>query len=289
MSAQASTATAQRTAPTTPQVTSNSGLDLLRTRVAFRDRSVADVLDLALRFAAVQGRAYAKVALVSLLPLALLSIAAGYALGWAAAWAIALPLAVLAEVPFTVLASRLVFQDEVRVRDVVSAAIRELPRIALARVIEGTLIAIGFAVLVLPGFWVGSVFLFQTEVMLLERAGVGQAIGRSQRLAGNAFSEVLLAVAVLGLVPIVSVLLVDVAGRAVIGDVLQFRAPQAAWVKGGSALATIGLFLQVPYLATARFFLYLNVRTRAEGWDIQTRFAALASRESTRSQDGALR
>ena len=30
--------------------------------------------------------------------------------------------------------------------------------------------------------------------------------------------------------------------------------------------------------ATARFFLYLNVRTRAEGWDIQTRFAALAAR-----------
>ena len=32
-------------------------------------------------------------------------------------------------------------------------------------------------------------------------------------------------------------------------------------------------------LATARFFLYLNVRTRTEGWDIQTRFAQLAMRE----------
>ncbi|CAN5747553.1 hypothetical protein BH11MYX4_BH11MYX4_30880 [soil metagenome] len=34
----------------------------------------------------------------------------------------------------------------------------------------------------------------------------------------------------------------------------------------------------IPYVATARFFIYLNVRTRVEGWDVQTRFAALAAR-----------
>ena len=50
------------------------------------------------------------------------------------------------------------------------------------------------------------------------------------------------------------------------------------WTEGGGVLATLGLFAAVPYLATARFFLYLNVRTRAEGWDIQTRFAAIAAR-----------
>ena len=32
--------------------------------------------------------------------------------------------------------------------------------------------------------------------------------------------------------------------------------------------------------ATTRFFVYLDVRTRAEGWDIQTRFAALARRDA---------
>ena len=52
------------------------------------------------------------------------------------------------------------------------------------------------------------------------------------------------------------------------------------------ALAEIGDFLGaqprrvafVPYAATVKFLLYLNVRTRAEGWDVQTRFAALARR-----------
>lgn len=261
----------------------SSGLDLVRARVAFRDRTVADVLDLTLRFIVVQRSTYAKVALVTVLPLALVSVTAGYVLGWGAAWAIALPLAVLAEVPFTVLASRLVFQHDVRARDVVGAAVREMPRIALARLSSFLLLVLGFAVFVLPGFWVGAIVLFQTEVMLLERAGLGAAMSRSHRLANSAFSEVLLAVAVLGLVPIISILLADVAGRSVIGEVLQFRPPQAVWVKGGSVLATLGLFLQVPYLATARFLLYLNVRTRAEGWDIQTRFAALSFDEPSRT------
>jgi hypothetical protein len=50
------------------------------------------------------------------------------------------------------------------------------------------------------------------------------------------------------------------------------------WSSGWSTLAAFGLFAQVPYVATARFFLYLNTRTGAEGWDIQTRFAGLAAR-----------
>jgi hypothetical protein len=36
--------------------------------------------------------------------------------------------------------------------------------------------------------------------------------------------------------------------------------------------------LFIPYVATARFLAYLDLRTRSEGWDIQTRFAAIALR-----------
>ena len=69
-----------------------------------------------------------------------------------------------------------------------------------------------------------------------------------------------------------------IGGRAFLGDVLQFQAPGAAWTEGGSVLAVLGFFGIVPYVTTARFFTYLNMRTRAEGWDIQTRFAAIAAR-----------
>ena len=62
--------------PVRGQPARGGGLDTPRARVAFRDRSVSDVLDLALRFLVVQGRTYAKVALGSLVPLSAISLAA---------------------------------------------------------------------------------------------------------------------------------------------------------------------------------------------------------------------
>ncbi|MBX3221242.1 MAG: hypothetical protein KF795_12035 [Labilithrix sp.] len=263
------------------------GLDLLHARVSFRDRSVSDVLDLALRFIVVEGRTYAKVALGSLLPLAAISLLAAWKVGWPASWAIALPLATIAEIPFTVLASRLVFQDRVQAREVLRAALRDGPRVVVARVLAGTLIALGATLLVIPGVWLATTFLFLSEVMLLERAPIGQALGRAQRVTASAASEVLVGTILFLLVPAGSVLLADIAGRMVLGELLQFRPPRPVWAEGGGVLATLGLFAQVPYLATARFFLYLNVRTRAEGWDIQTRFAAIAARAEEGTAESA--
>ena len=254
------------------------GLDLLHARVAFRDRSLADVLDLTLRFVVVHGRAYAMVAFGTIVPLLVASLVAGSVVGWIAAWAVALPLALVGEVPFTVLASRLVFEDHVRTKDVLAAGLRDLARVLVVRALAGVLVAAGLSTFLVPGVWLATIFLFLGEVILLERASVGQAFGRSMRVAASAVSDVLIGLVVLGLVPVASVFLADIAGRAVLGELLQFRAPRPLWNTGGGVLPVIGLFVQVPYLATARFFLYLNVRTRAEGWDIQTRFAALAAR-----------
>ena len=71
----------------------------------------------------------------------------------------------------------------------------------------------------------------------------------------------------------------DVVGRAIVADLLAFDPPAAAWESGmGSAFAAAGFWAFLPYAATARLFFYLNVRTRAEGWDVQTRFSAIAGR-----------
>ena len=61
-------------------------LDLVRARVAFRDRAFTDVLDLAVRFVVVHAKIYARVALVVLaLPLAA-TLAAARLWGWTGAW-----------------------------------------------------------------------------------------------------------------------------------------------------------------------------------------------------------
>jgi hypothetical protein len=252
-------------------------LDVLRARVAFRDRAFIDVMDLALRFLVVHGKLYARVAALAVLPCVALTLLVASTLGWLEAWLFALLLSFVAQVPFTVLASRLVFEDHVSVGAVVRAAAAEIPRVIAMRVLW--LGAVTFSsLLVVPGVWLGAIFLYVDEVMILERSPVGPAFGRSQRIASGSMGETFAAVAMLLVVPPLAVLMADVGGRAVIGELLQFRTPEPFWSQGGSVLAVIGGFAVIPYVATARFFTYLNVRTRAEGWDIQTRFAAVAAR-----------
>lgn len=253
-------------------------LDLLRARVVFRDRSFADVLDLSLRFLAVHWRSYLKVSVVSLFPAALGAIVAGRWLGWMQSWLISLPLAIFSATPFTILASRLVFQDHVRVRDVMRAAWSDSLRLVFARSFALIGVLFGLVFLVLPGFWLAAIFFFLPEVMLLERASFGTALARAQRVSSTATSDVIVGIFFGVLAPLVAVLLTDWAGGMIIGEVLMFRPPAPLWNEGGSVLGAIGLFLAVPFVATARFFLYLNVRTRVEGWDIQTRFAEIKRR-----------
>jgi hypothetical protein len=253
-------------------------LDVLSARVAFRDRGLLDVLDLALRFLAVQIKSYAKVSLVVLVPAFAVSWLAAEEWGWIAGWFVGLLLAWFAQVPFTVLASRLVFQNQVRAREVLRAALSDLPRLFGVRVLWALLVGVAFCMVFVTALWPLTVLLFADEVALLERAGGGRALTRSQRIASGGRGDAFVMVFLLAFVVSLAVLLADFGGRAVIGDLLQFRSPRPFYVEGGSALCLLGLFLAMPYVATARFFAYLNIRTRAEGWDIQTRFAAIAQR-----------
>lgn len=258
----------------------SGGLDVIRARVALRHRPYSDVLDLALRFIVVHWKLYAKISLVTILPgvVGTWLIVGPAQAGWIWGWVIGVTWTLFAQLPFTILASRLVFEDNVRARDVVWAAFRELPRAFVLRILTLTAMSIAFMMLFVPAVWVAIIFCFSTEVLLLERATVFGTLGRSQRVAQSDFGESLLMV-VFGIVAAAGgVFLADYAGRAIIEELLQFRGPPSIFVAGGSVLGLVGLFGIVPYVATARFFTYLNIRTRAEGWDIQTRFAALAAR-----------
>jgi hypothetical protein len=143
-------------------------------------------------------------------------------------------------------------------------------------------VGLGTFLLVAPGYYLSSLFLFVDEVMILERSPIGPAFGRSNRIASSGMGHALLAVAMVVVAPVVAVLLADIGGRAVLGELLQFRSPAPMWSAGGSVLAVLGWFAILPYVTTARFFAYLDMRTRAEGWDIQTRFAAIAARSEDR-------
>ena len=253
-------------------------LDVMRARVTFRDRSFLDVLDLALRFFVVHVWLYAKVALVVLVPSIALSFAAASLGGWWVGWLVAIFLGFAAQVPFTMLASRVVFEHDVRAREVLRAAARELPRVFVMRVLWVLAMVVGLCVLVFPACWLGAALVFTTEAMLLERAPIFQGLSRSNRLAMGALPDAIVAIIFVAIAPVVAVLLADIGGRQMLSELFQFKPPASMFSDGGSVLALIGWFGIIPYATTGRFFIYLNVRTRVEGWDVQTRFAALAMR-----------
>jgi hypothetical protein len=253
-------------------------MDLSRARVVLRKRTRLDVLDLTLRFIVAHAGTYARVTAAAILPAALVSWAVAWKAGWVWGWIATVSLALLVQAPFTVLASRLVFEPEVGLREVLGASLRTLPRIFVLRIVQLFLMAAGLFFLVVPGVWLGASLLFVVEAAVLERASIGAAMSRSLKLSGGHFGYALIMAGLLLTLHVLATLLGDFVGRAVVGDLLQFQEPEPLLSAGGSPLALVGFWLFVPYVATARFFAYLDLRTRREGWDIQTRFAAIALR-----------
>lgn len=251
----------------------------MRARVALRERPLLDVVDLAGRFSAAHAAPLARLSALVLLPGFLASWALGELVGWWAAWIAAVVLGSFATAPFVALASKLVFSDEVRVRDALRAAARALPRLTGIRLVE--LLALALSVSCSSGLawiYVGSVLLFVVEVAVLEGGGVGGAVTRSQRIANGNFAGSAGAMLVLLFAPVAAAMLADAAGREVLGTVLEIKPPPSMFSVGGSWLALAGWWAMVPVLSVLRFFVYLDIRTRTEGWDIQTRFAEIAAR-----------
>lgn len=253
-------------------------MDLMRARVALRERALLDVLDLAVRFCGAHARAYGALALVVLGPMCVASWAVVRLGGWVFGWMAAVALAALADVPFLVLASRLLFEEKAPMGAVLRQWLGVLPRVAAVRLVALAALAVSTLFVGLPWLWVGSILLFSVEAVVLERASVVGACRRAHRLATAHLGTVLTAMILLDLLMIGGLLVADVAGREVLERVLEIRAPKPLWEEGGSFLALLGWWATVPFVATARFFQYIDCRTRSEGWDIQTRFAAIAAR-----------
>jgi len=253
-------------------------MDLMRARVSLRERTVIDVVDLSVRFCGAHARAYGILALAVLAPAWVISWATAGFGGWLLGWTAAVAIAAFAEIPFLVLASRLLFEEKAPAGAVLRQSSAAVPRVGAARLAQLGPLGLSALVFGLPWLYFGPVLLFLAEVLVLEKAGVIEGYRRAQRVATAHFGAALSAVILLGLLRVGGPLVADVGGRELFERVLEIRAPPAAWEAGGSVLALLGWWAAVPFVATIRFFEYIDCRTRSEGWDIQTRFAGIAAR-----------
>ena len=258
-------------------------MNLFSSRLVLRPRLLTEVLDLAAPLALANASLLGRVALAVLAPLAGLAVALrlGLGWGWPALWAVLLPLSWITSGAFTATLGEALFQppDKVRVGPVLGHFMRRLPVMLAARVVSAVVL-LGCASILVPLPIEGPRWLFLGEAVVLEQASPAQAIRRSRSLSRNRLGFCLgLALAVL-LLPVLTLVLADLVGNAIVAQVLQMGRPFGdLWENGGSGLAVVGLLIGVPLAACARFLGYIDLRTRKEGWDIQLRFTAWSERE----------
>ncbi len=266
-------------------------MNLGEARIAFRPRTLAETFDLALRWVpTVGGRLYLVLGLLFLLPAAIACylLAALADWPWFPVWLVAIGIAMVFQGLYTIAASRLMFERDVTVRSVVAQYVRKLPSYLVALLITRFISAVGlFTFIGLPWMWAYGAFVH--EASLLEGHDAMAAVRRGGAFTARQYGNVVL----MGVGQLIAlfafVAAADQVEYMLLDFVLQLGRPFGALFEhGGSAGALVGFFAAVPLLATVRFLMYIDGRTRRDGWDIQLAFLAVVmADERARQEAGA--
>jgi hypothetical protein len=272
-------------------------MNLLSARVVLRLRSVPDLLDLALKLCVDSASVYRRISAALLLPAFAACVALRYAahVSWWEIWPIAISLAAILQGAYTAAAGGLMFEEAAPARTLLGRFGKRLPAylggLFVARGLLAFWMVLAFLLHGEPWLvvlWISFAFLlirtaFVHEALLLEGADAFEARRRAIRLMRRHGGAVLGLLFWQGVALIAYVVGAELIGQGVMEFVLQLGKPFGSlWDDGGSLFALAGLFASVPFLATARFLQYIDLRTRKEGWDIQLRFTAIQAEAQDR-------
>jgi len=240
-------------------------------RVALRPRGPLEVLDLQAVLWRSQGGIFAKLLALTVTPFAIV----GAMLCWALDGHVAILLlpwvaGPVLQAPFTVLAGHLLFADSVPLKRVFADVFARAPLLLGAWLVEGLGWVISIASCGYGAFVIQPACLYLTETALLERVGSGRGLRRSLRLAGGHVGIALVGAASRWVFMVWCGLVGEATGQAVVGTILQLGEPFGSLMNGQvTPYLILGLLLSQPIHAVYRLLLYVDVRTRIEGWDLQ--------------------
>lgn len=254
------------------------------TTVVLRPRSVADLLDLAFPFCARALGPFLALSAALLLPcLALCALVHWrYSANWAGTWVFAVVLGSLVQGAFTMAAGRLMFADRLAVGELLGRFVRRLPAHSISLLgMLFFLVVVSWTVIVLPIAW--ARLFFVREASLLEGGGPFASLMRSSRFVVGHSLPVIGMLASLLAAQAGFIVVFELLGMGLVEYVLQLGQPFGTLADGGSLYALIGYFVSLPYVASARFLNYIDLRTRKEGWDIALRFRAIVAADEERN------
>lgn len=251
-------------------------MNVWEARVVVRERSLAELVDLAVRFSLVLGGGlYLRLGACLLLP--------AYGLCWSLlhwgvspVWVGLLGVALfsLLQLPFTVAAGRLMFSADVSPGLVVSSSARLLFRMLIARCLALLLVAGGTLIVIVAPLVVARA-LFMGEIIVLEGASAMGAYRRATRFSSGRVPESFGVWLALLVTSGAFIAVCQIFASALAAEGLPIEALPSVWDGLNWQAGLAGLFLSAPLVATLRFLAYIDNRTRREGWDIQVRFLEL--------------
>jgi len=229
----------------------------------------------------VSQRQYSRLSLLLLLPswLGLVALRHFAELAWGWVWLAAWAGHALLELPFLVLAGRLLFDSEVDTKSVGAAAVGRLPAYFGTQLLIFSLLLASVITVVGPWF-VATVYCFVPEVLILEGQSGLSALRRAHQFLARRTVAGVATVLLRGMLMVTLVGLGELLGQAGLSVLLDVHLDVEQLMEdGGSPFALAGLLLSVPLTATFRFLSYVSERTVQDGWDVQVALIALANGE----------
>lgn len=257
-----------------------------RCLVALRPRGPLEVGDLVLVFFRVRARVWARVVLWWLAPLWSIGVVLGVFVD--GHWSVgvgAVALGPVLRAPIALLAGRLLFAPAVPLGEVLLDAASRLGALlvgwtaALFAFLVGTMLCgFGGPLTVLP-------FVFAPEAALLERVAGRRSVERSMRLALGQSASGLTAGAIGVLFPLFAGAAAESAGSGFVHGVLQVPPLFGSlWSGQSTPYFLAGVLLGHLFTSVWRLLLYVDARTRDEGWDLQVGLGAVAAALASRGR-----
>jgi hypothetical protein len=196
-------------------------------------------------------------------------------------WVITLLVAPLFSLPLTSAVGLLVFAPRVTFREMISMSLRRTFPFAVLFFLLRAAALIGLAALVVPGLYILRISWFLGPIVLLEQSPLGTSLRRARRFAigyhGHVLGHAVNTGAVLGYAAVAWAALLYFVAVSLVGQAVEAIAPVAEYVHSTHLLGLIGLALALPLATLIWFFVYLDVRIRKEGWDLEIAFRARAA------------
>lgn len=142
-----------------------------------------------------------------------------------------------------------------------------------ALIVVGLVSLVGYCFCILPGVYLWILFSFAFPVVLLERAGVGEAMSRSVYLISGSWWRVagtLVAVGIIVGIP-QAALLYPLMGLRMSGVI-----PQSLYYPLATLAQTLVMVFALPISKGVLVVLYYDLRVRREGFDLQLLFSEIA-------------